>query len=33
MNYKEIQKHFSCGDTNVYEKRKELAETMKALKE
>ena len=33
MNYKEIQKHFGCGHTNVYEKRKKLAETMKALKE
>lgn len=25
MNYKEIQKHFGCGHTNVYEKRKKLA--------
>ena len=33
MNYKEIQKHFGCGHTYVYEKRKKLAETMKALKE
>ena len=29
----EIQKHFGCGHTYVYEKRKKLAETMKALKE
>ena len=33
MNYKEIQKHFGYGHTYVYEKRKKLAETMKALKE
>ena len=33
MNYKEIQKHFGCGHTYVYEKRKKLAETVKALKE
>ena len=33
MNHKEIQKHFGCGHTYVYEKRKKLAETMKALKE
>lgn len=33
MNYKEIQKHFGCGHTYVYEKRKKLAETIKALKE
>ena len=33
MNYKEIQKHFGCGHTYVYEKRKKLAETKKALKE
>lgn len=32
MNYKEIQKHFGYGHTYVYEKRKKLAETMKALK-
>ncbi len=33
MNYKEIQEHFGCGHTNVYEKRKKLAQKMKALKE
>ena len=33
MNYKEIQEHFGCGHSSVYERRKKLAKKLNSLKE